>query len=1189
MLVLVKNSYEETIQAGVKVPGSDLILKPGDAFVPQPEHAYQPLTFRDTVTALRARKVCKWKETNETDGGHFEITGIDRRSKNWQIPYLRCDSRKCTQVGQEASSFCEVSVLALAGKNREGAVRAAAFRDWVLQRYPALVTSNATMILRYFDYLDENESSSSSNFYYSNKAIDDYVSSLGYGTSPDRPKISMAIVFDGNDPDAFLYALRPNSTNYNIPEDEGDVDGVSRTMPNTNYLIDSRASSDFETCVATKASNSIRERDLGALGKSCTGQYLYNGVLAAQRLVQDYALALSGAADAGYSVAEAGVQFVQFPMASYNPPGFFVENIITPVLLSLGLLLSVASMIAYIVQEKELRQKELLKMMSVTEVEIEWSWFLTFMLHNLIAATLCTLVSSFLFPNSSFGWLWIFWTLTFLSLTWFCTALAACCTQATRGVFFGLLCFFGGLLPSIVFFISTNPPWLIFIIMLHPIATFSYGISMIGGLEDLTLGLTTQSVPYVHELLGYSFQKILLQFIYSCILWSFLTWYWNRTARLEFGQAPLPRNFPLTKAYWRSVFWPQAHALELAKGAAESTASSTIASSVSSYSDDHADASEKSRIPMEPVPDALRKQSQMGESIEIRNLHKSFGDKVAVNGLNLSLYNGQITALLGHNGAGKTTTINLLTGAVAPTSGTALVAGKDIRTQMGEIRRDIGICMQHDCLFPRLTVREHVEFYSRLKGLYEEMEKDEADKLVDQSIEDVALWDKRDTFSSNLSGGMKRKLSLAIAFCGGSKVVVLDEPTSGMDPFSRRFTWNVIRHYRQNRIIILTTHFMDEADILGDRIAIMSEGKLSCVGSSLFLKKAFGFGYQLTIEKNQVVGHPPHGGVSQEVVQLENGSKVIAQSASGGIEVSNEQLGNSVARPRTDTGDSFTRANRAVYACTKDLKKIITHYIPEAKLLSDVGSELSYQLPLGSSSQFTAMFEKLDEHVDKKSISCYGVSITTLDEVFLMVTRGDRPKKTAFASSRLGSSEMSTTFESANFDQSSLSGLVLDEKITFMRHLKTLLKKRAAIFKRDRRAWIFTTIVPSCFVLVGFFLVKFVTKDPALVPLTLRLADLNPNVPAGLVQNPIPVNSPESPFMCQAPTCSHRTPFIREELTNETYFFCGFQAKLGISYSGYSPTNNTCVVSEPLNIVDTLTDGGAVSEEAVVSNVAQVS
>jgi len=122
----------------------------------------------------------------------------------------------------------------------------------------------------------------------------------------------------------------------------------------------------------------------------------------------------------------------------------------------------------------------------------------------------------------------------------------------------------------------------------------------------------------------------------------------------------------------------------------------------------------------------------------------------------------------------------MLTGAMAPTDGYATVAGKDIRTDLQGVRQDIGICLQHDCLFPGLTVREHIQFFSRLKGLYHQVSKSDAEAQIDQAIRDVALFEKRNTFSRNLSGGMKRKLSVAIAFCGGSKVVLLDEPTSGM-------------------------------------------------------------------------------------------------------------------------------------------------------------------------------------------------------------------------------------------------------------------------------------------------------------------------------------------------------------------------------------------------------------------------
>jgi ABC-type multidrug transport system ATPase subunit len=121
--------------------------------------------------------------------------------------------------------------------------------------------------------------------------------------------------------------------------------------------------------------------------------------------------------------------------------------------------------------------------------------------------------------------------------------------------------------------------------------------------------------------------------------------------------------------------------------------------------------------------------------------------------------------------AGKTTTIGMLTGAISPTEGTAKIVGKDIRRDMNEIRGDIGICLQHDCLFPKLTVREHIQFFSRLKGMYDSVSYAEAEASVDQAIRDVALGEKSHTFSTNLSGGMKRKLSLAMAFCGGSKVV----------------------------------------------------------------------------------------------------------------------------------------------------------------------------------------------------------------------------------------------------------------------------------------------------------------------------------------------------------------------------------------------------------------------------------
>ncbi|NXG49382.1 ABCA1 protein, partial [Psilopogon haemacephalus] len=188
---------------------------------------------------------------------------------------------------------------------------------------------------------------------------------------------------------------------------------------------------------------------------------------------------------------------------------------------------------------------------------------------------------------------------------------------------------------------------------------------------------------------------------------------------------------------------------------------------------------------------------------------------------------------------------SILTGLFPPTSGTAFILGKDIRSELSAIRQNLGVCPQHNVLFDLLTVEEHIWFYARLKGLPEKKVKEE----MEQMIMDVGLPHKLKARTSKLSGGMQRKLSVALAFVGGSKVVILDEPTAGVDPYSRRGIWELLLKYRQGRTIILSTHHMDEADILGDRIAIISHGKLCCVGSSLFLKNQLGTGYYLTLVK----------------------------------------------------------------------------------------------------------------------------------------------------------------------------------------------------------------------------------------------------------------------------------------------------------------------------------------------------
>ncbi|KAL1517917.1 hypothetical protein ABEB36_001617 [Hypothenemus hampei] len=316
----------------------------------------------------------------------------------------------------------------------------------------------------------------------------------------------------------------------------------------------------------------------------------------------------------------------------------------------------------------------------------------------------------------------------------------------------------------------------------------------------------------------------------------------------------------------------------------------------------------------EPEPKNLR------AGIKIRNLRKVFKNNAAVRNLSLNMYQDQITVLLGHNGAGKTTTMSMLTGMFTPTSGTAIINGYDIRTEMNKVRESLGLCPQHNIIFDELTVAEHLYFFSRLKGMEESKIKDEITHYVNL----LELEPKRNAKSSSLSGGMKRKLCVGVALCGNSDIVMLDEPTAGMDPSARRALWDLLLKQKKDRTILLSTHFMDEADLLGDRIAIMAGGELQCCGTSFFLKKKYGAGYHLIMDKN----------------------------------------------PKCDP-----------YTVTNLLAK----YIPNIQPNGNVGSELSYLLAESQSGLFEPMLRDLEQNKEFFGINSFGISLTTLEEVFMKV------------------------------------------------------------------------------------------------------------------------------------------------------------------------------------------------------------
>lgn len=445
--------------------------------------------------------------------------------------------------------------------------------------------------------------------------------------------------------------------------------------------------------------------------------------------------------------------------------------------------------ISTFISEKETRVREGLKMMGVTNAALIISWYLTYAT-ILFVMTFCLTVALkvTLMRLTSFVLLNLFFWLFTMSYIAFGYLIHTFFDKAMTGGIVGMIMSFAMFVVKVAVITPDTPYGQQMLFSLLAPTAFAQGISLVATYEKNEKTLDFASMH--DDVDNFSFASALLMLTVDIVLYTVLGAYFDEVLPKQFGiQQPL--CFCFSKSYWSS-------------GAVQDGVEDTE-TAVEHEEEDDAD--------IEDVSAELRQQERANQSVNIHKLRKVFstpdGPKVAVHGLDLTIYRDQIFVLLGHNGAGKTTTITMLTGLYMPSSGDATVQGKSIKTHMKEIRQRIGVCPQHDVLFAELTVIEHLQIFAGLKGLVGE----EANEEVQEKIAEVGLTEKAHVRSSNLSGGQKRKLSLAISLIGNSTAVFLDEPTSGMDPYSRRSTWNILQSNREGRVIILTTHFMDEADV----------------------------------------------------------------------------------------------------------------------------------------------------------------------------------------------------------------------------------------------------------------------------------------------------------------------------------------------------------------------------------------
>ncbi|XP_063285490.1 uncharacterized protein LOC134571247 [Pelobates fuscus] len=625
------------------------------------------------------------------------------------------------------------------------------------------------------------------------------------------------------------------------------------------------------------------------------------------------------------SLDDVAAQYQPMPYPCYSKDNFLYSmSFSLPIGLMITWVLFIASFVKKLVHEKEMRLHEYMKMMGVNSCSHFFAWLIESLIFLILTVIILVLILKYgkILPNSNGFILFLFfldYSLTVIAMSYLIS------------VFFhntNVAALSGSLIYIIAFFpyiaVASHGNSISFagksLLSLFSPTALSYGTQYIVYYEQQNIGIQWNNM-YESPMINDTFNCgwiCWMMLIDSCI-YLIVGAYIRTVFPGKYGTSA-PWYFPFLPSYWLN-------SCGLSMVCAKKQSGLRLTNMMSKV--------ESKKNDLDLSPNNEPEPTDLNIGVSLHGLTKTYKSKVAVQDLNLTFYESHITALLGHNGAGKTTTLSMLTGLFSATSGTIYVYGDDIRTKMDRARRNMGVCMQYDVLFDHLTTKEHLLLYGSIKA--PQWKKRQLHEEVKRILKDTDLYNHRHKPVKALSGGMRRKLSISIALIGGSKVVILDEPTTGVDPCSRRAIWEVISKNKIDKTIILSTHHLDEAEILSDRIAFLERGGLRCVGSPLFLKEKFGTGYHLTLTKKFA---------SREDEKSCNTERVTA---------------------------------------------LIQSHIPEANLKEDVGGELVYTLPRFSadiSEAYLSLLRALDSSLSDLHIGCYGISDTTIEEVFLKLTDG---------------------------------------------------------------------------------------------------------------------------------------------------------------------------------------------------------
>ena len=684
----------------------------------------------------------------------------------------------------------------------------------------------------------------------------------------------------------------------------------------------------------------------------------------------------------------------------------------------LGYMITIIIVIAYmsplslyvyrIVGEKETKTKEGMKIMGLKEGEYFLSYFIQYLIISIFVSFINSLLLKVVFNHIPLHFLFEFillWSLDVFALIYFFQSFI----DKTRiAIVLSLVIYFIMYCISLACMFEKTSMKLKIILSLFPAVSLNTGILLLSKFEYHFRNFNNRDFLVDHY--NYSIGIMFLMFGIDFFLYLFLGYYLNNVLPHDFGIRK-PWYFLCSSDYWCNSKNKKRKYLNI-KNKLELPEFNTDESRL--LDDEKNIYGRSSKFESEEIYEDKNKKDDV---LEIRNIVKIFGDgKKAVDKVNLNFYKDEIFALLGHNGAGKTTLISILTGMYEATKGKAIYDGINIldSNNMDIFREKLGICPQHDILFDNLNIREHLEMFSIFKGVDSENVESEVNKI----LHDFQLENIQHMIAKNLSAGQRRKLSIAIALIGGSQIIFLDEPSSGMDITSRRNLWEILKRQCEGKIIILTTHYMEEASVLGKRIGIINAGKMKCLGSPLFLIEKYGKFMSLNILK----------GDNADNEKIVNFVKSLAENIE--YEILSEEIMFRIPVKDDDNAE-------------KKLRKKVD--IPK-------------------------FFQKFDENLENLKIKSYSASMPTLEDVFLNVAAEDSKKNIEKEKEKENGIKVEEENDKILFN----SNLKEDytQKSKFKNDFYICMKRRYLITKRDVKGFLMEIFCPIVLVLFGLLISK---------------------------------------------------------------------------------------------------------------------